>query len=290
MKRVRYVQALGQKNSSLVKVFSNMLEILQFPFMQRALIAGILLAVLLAYLGIFVTMRRMAFFSDGIAHASLAGVAIGILAGVSPLPIALVTSVAIAIGIYYLEKKTDLSTDAVIGILFTAGMALGVVLMSLQSGYQPELVSFLFGNILAIQFTDLVVIIALSIVILGFLLTQHKKLTLLSLDEHLAHVAGMRPEMYKLLLYIFLSVAVVLGIKILGVVLVSALLIIPVSAGRMISRSFSSLLFNTLVISEITTIGGIFLSYYLNLPTGAVIVLFGTLLFLGVFGYTKFAR
>lgn len=267
-----------------------MMDILQFPFMQRALIAGMLLAVLLAYLGIFVTMRKMAFFSDGIAHASLAGVAIGILTGISPLPVAIVTSIVIASGIYYLEKKTDLSTDAVIGILFTAGMALGVLLMSLKSGYQPELVSFLFGNILAIRIIDLTVITTLGGIILVFLLTQHKKLTLLSLDEHLAHVAGMRPELYKFLLYVFLSISVVLGIKILGVVLVSALLIIPVSTGRMLSGSFTSLVFNTLIISEITTIGGILLSYYLNLPTGAVIVLFGTTLFLGVFGYTKLAN
>ena len=116
-----------------------MLDILQYPFMQRAIIAGVALALLLAWLGVFVIMRRMSFFSDGIAHASLAGVAAGVLAGVHPLTTALVFSVVFSIVIYYLEKRTTLSSDAIIGILFTSGMALGVTLISFKQGYQRRI-------------------------------------------------------------------------------------------------------------------------------------------------------
>ena len=113
-----------------------MLEILQYPFMQRALIAGIVLAAVLALLGVYVLLRRMSFFSDGIAHASLAGIAIGIVFSWQPLATALVLSAIFALIIYFIEKKFDLASDTAIGILFTSGMALGVLLISLQPGYQ----------------------------------------------------------------------------------------------------------------------------------------------------------
>ena len=126
--------------------------------MQRAFIAGILLAALLAYLGVFVVLRRMSLFSDGIAHASLAGVAAGVLLSLNPLVTALVASVVFAIVMFFLERKSNLSTDTAIGLIFTSGMALGVLLMSFKSGYQPELIGFLFGNILTIKPSDLIVI------------------------------------------------------------------------------------------------------------------------------------
>jgi zinc transport system permease protein len=119
-----------------------MFEIIQYPFMQRALLAGIILGLLLAALGIFVILNRMAFFSDGIAHASLAGVAIGIFTSQNPLLTAIAFSILFAMLIYFLEKKLKLTSDTTIGIIFTSGMALGVLLMSLQKGYQPELISF----------------------------------------------------------------------------------------------------------------------------------------------------
>ena len=248
--------------------------------MQRAILAGIILGVLLAYLGIFVNLRRMAFFSDGMAHASLAGVAIGILMGYNPLIVALLLAIIFAVLIYFFEEKLKISSDASIGILFTSGMAFGVLLMSLRASYQPELVSFLFGNILAINNAELWLIAALAIFVLVFLMTQRAKLTLISLNNELARTAGINPNIYQLLLYVFLAVSVVLGIKILGVVLVSALLIIPVSIAKLFAKSFKSLLGSSLVLSEIVILSGIILSFWFNLPTGAVIVLVGAILFI----------
>ena len=132
-----------------------MLEILQYPFMQRALIAGVVLALLLAVLGIFVILRKMSFWGDGIAHASLAGIAIGLFAGYNPLITAIIFAVIFALLVYFLERKTSLSSDVIIGILFTASMALGIVLINLKNTYQPDLLSFLFGNILAIKTGEL---------------------------------------------------------------------------------------------------------------------------------------
>jgi len=254
-------------------------ELLTLPFMQRALLAGLVLGLLLSYLGIFVTLRKMAFFSDGIAHAALAGAAIGLLTRFSPLLSALIFSMLLAALVYWLEKKSSLSSDAIIGIMFTSGMALGVVLISLRPGYQPELISYLFGNILAIRRIDLALIIALSAVILAFIFIHKRKLTLLALDREMACMAGINPDLYELLLYIMLACALVLGIRVLGIILISAILIIPVSTARLLSRSFKTLTWLTVLVAESTILAGVFLSYYLDLPTGAVIVLTGSAIF-----------
>ena len=256
-----------------------MAELLQLPFMQRALLAGLVLGILLAYLGIFVTLRKMAFFSDGIAHAALAGAAIGLLTRFSPLLSALLFSVLLAVLIFWLEKKSSLSSDAIIGILFTSGMALGVVLISLRQGYQPELIGYLFGNILAIRRLDLALIIGLSLLVMAFILIHRRKLTLLALDREMAYMAGFNPDLYQLLLYIMLACSLVLGIRVLGIILVSAILIIPVSTARLVSRSFKALTWWTVLIAEFTVLAGLLISYFLNLPTGAVIVLTGSTLF-----------
>jgi zinc transport system permease protein len=264
-----------------------MLEILQYAFMQRAIIAGIVLACLLAWLGVFVIMRKMSFFSDGIAHASLAGVAVGVVAGIHPLTTALIFSVIFSIVIYSLEKKTTLSSDAIIGILFTSGMAFGVVLISFKSGYQPDLVGFLFGNILAIRTADLAVISALSAGIMAFLAYNHKSITLMALDMDTAYMAGVKVDALHITFYIILAVSVVLGLKILGIILVSALLIIPASTAKLVSKSFKGLIVQSVVFSEIVVILGITLSYYLDSPTGPMIVLVGTGVFLVVFSLRR---
>ena len=261
----------------------NFFEFLQYPFMQRAFITGILLGGLLAYLGVFVVLRRMAFFSDGIAHASLAGVALGVLISVNPLMTALAASVFFSVLLFWLEKKTNVSSDAAIGLIFTFGMALGVLLISLKRGYQPELVGFLFGNILMIHPHDLILISILSAFIFLFLILKQREISLLCMDSEMAYLSGVRSDALLLSLYIALAMAVVLGIKILGVVLVSALLIIPVSIAKLISGSFRTLVLFSIVFSELIILAGLSLSYLFDLPAGAVIVLTGTVLFFGVF-------
>ncbi|MFA5051451.1 MAG: metal ABC transporter permease [Patescibacteria group bacterium] len=256
-----------------------MADILQFPFIQRALIAGILLAALLAFLGVFVILRRMAFFGDGIAHASLAGIAIAILAGTNPLVIAILFSVALAIAIYFLEKKTNLSSDTIIGIIFTASMSLGVLLISFKSGYQPELISFLFGNILAIQTTELILMAVLAAGLITWLSVNFKKIALSTIDRESAFLSGINVNLLDMALYIAMAVAVVLGVKILGIVLVSALLIIPPSIAKISAASLRGLVVVSIIMAEITVIVGIFLSYRLDWPTGATIVLTGTAIF-----------
>ena len=247
--------------------------------MQRALIAGICLAALFACLGVFVVMRRMSFFSDGVAHASLAGVAAGVLFSVNPMITAMVASIFFAVMMFFLEKKTKITSDAAVGLIFTFGMALGVLLISLKRGYQPELIGFLFGNILMIKTMDLWIIGIASAVILSALFLFRRQITLLAVDPEMAYLSGIKTNLLQLCMYVTLSVSVILGIKILGIVLVSALLIIPVSISKIISQTFNKLLTRSIVFAETIVIAGIFLSYWFDIPTGAAIVLTGSILF-----------
>lgn len=256
-----------------------LLDLLTYPFLQRAIIAGLLLGLLLACLGVYVTLRRMAFFGDGIAHASLAGIAIALLAGLTPLPVALVWSLVIAVVIFLLERKVKLPTDSIIGILFTASMALGVVLMRFTPGYQPDLVSYLFGSILSIQTVDLWVTAGITAAILIWLFSSFRGLTHMSLTEESAAVAGVKVKLHTLILYISLALATVLGVKMLGIVLVSALLILPPATSRLISKNFKQYFIRSITVAEITILAGLLLSFQYDLPSGASIVLAGTGLF-----------
>jgi zinc transport system permease protein len=258
----------------------SIIEALSYPYIQRAIIAGVFSGALLSILGIFVVLRKMAFFSDGIAHTALAGIAIGVLLNQQPLLWAVIMGVIFAVAIYYLERRTQLAPDSLIGILFTSSLALGVILMNYKRGYNPDLISFLFGNILLIQSHEVYVIVPVSIILIAFLLINYRKYIFICLNEELAHLAGIRVALHRLLLYVLLAVSTILAIKMFGIILVSALLIIPVSFGKLFSNSARILLAVSLIFVEIIILGGIALSLIFKMQTGPVIILTGTVLFI----------
>lgn len=259
---------------------NHLIDLLSYPFVQRALLAGVFSGALLAILGIFVVLRKMAFFSDGIAHTALAGVAIALLVGQEPLFWAVLWGIAFAVSIFFLERKTNISPDSLIGILFTSSLALGVVLMNFKRGYQPDLLSFLFGNILTIRVVELRMIIPASIIIGAFIIAHYKKYLFICLNQELAYMAGIRTEAYRLVLYVLLAISSILAIKMFGIILVSALIIIPVSFGKLFARNAKSLLIISIVFVETIVITGMMISLMFNLPTGAIIILTGTTLFI----------
>lgn len=254
------------------------LEVFQYPFMQRAFLAGSMISLLLGWLGVFVTTRHMSMVGDGIAHASLFFIAIGIVLGVFPLGVAIVGAALLGAILYYLSTHTKLTGDMSTGIIFTTGMALGVIVLQLHDGYVPELMSFLFGNVLAIRPADLQIIAIGSVVVLSFLLLRREQLTFLTLDPEGAQLAGVRVRLLDLLFHIVVAVAVVLSIKLIGIVLVSALLIIPSAIGRRLARSFAGLQQVAVGMSVLMVGLGLYMSYLFDLPSGAVIVLVGVAL------------
>jgi len=255
-------------------------DILELEFMQRAFVAGLVLAPLLSILGSFATLRKMSFFSDGIAHASLLGVALAIVVGIAPFVGALIIGVLFGILVFALERYAKLASDAVIGIVFTTGLALGVVIISQQQGYQPDLISFLFGNILSISWSDVWTIAILAAAIISIIGFRFRQFVLLSLSQDLAWTSGVNVVRLNLLFYILLSVSVVLGVKLLGIILVSALLITPAATSKLVSRNFKSYVALSIVFALVSFIGGLIASYHFDLPSGASIVLTSTTMFL----------
>lgn len=257
-----------------------MLEILQYPFMQRALFSGIFISILLGWLGTFVVTRKMSLIGDGIAHASLSGIALALLLGWAPIPVAVVLSVFLAGFIYFLERKTKISGDMAIAIIFTTGMALGIILLNFYQGYQPELISYLFGNILTINNFDLFNIIGFGFFIFFILFIFYRKILFSTFDPVGAYLSGIKTWFYDLILYVSTAITVILSIKLVGIILVSALLVTPSAIARLFAKSFKHFTILAIFISASIILIGLTFSYYLDLPSGAMIVLTGTLLFL----------
>lgn len=255
------------------------LEFLSFPFMQRALLVGAVLGFMLGWLGVYVLSKRMSFVGDGVAHASLAFVAIGVLTGIMPLGLALVGSIILGTIIHLLERHSRIQTDAAIGVVFTTGMALGIVLLRFADGFVPELVSFLFGNILSIQTTDVWVILAACLIMFVLLSVYQRQLLFIITDPIGARLSGIKEYRLSWLLTVMISISVVLSIKLIGIILVSALLIIPASIAKRWTTSFTSFQTLSAIVGALVVIAGLLFSVVLDIPSGATIVLTASSLF-----------
>jgi ABC-type Mn2+/Zn2+ transport system permease subunit len=244
------------------------------PFMLRALIGALLLAPLCALLGVFVTARRMAFFSDTVAHASLAGTAVAFLVGLSePTAGMLVVSLVVAAAIIWLRETSGLYNDTIMALLLTGSVALGTTILSRLRGYRGELHRVLFGDVLAVGTTELWIAGALlAVVILGagrFL----SPMSLISANEDLAHVAGVPVRWFNYAFVLVLTMAVTVTIRLVGILLVGALLVIPPAAARLLSRNLRQQIWMAIGIGTLAGVAGVILSYVGNIPCGPAIVL-----------------
>ncbi len=267
----------------------NILALLfQYDFLQRALITGLVLGILYAFLGTYTVIKKMAFFADGIAHASLLGIAIGVALQKESFFFAMGVALLFGLLVYILEKKTTVANDVVISLLFTAGLSGGIIILNITPGYKPDILSYLFGNILTITQADFYLIMATSLLFLIYIIAHRTRLFLSFFDPVEARLRGIPVSKYELGFYILISLAVILGVKLLGVVLVSALLIIPSFVGFALSPNFRSLFTINSIIAVLMITVGILLSFMLNLPAGATIVLTGTIIVLLVLLFRRF--
>jgi len=256
-----------------------MTEVLGYAFVQRALIAGILVGLLCGVLGFFVVLKRLSFIGVGISHSAFGGIAIGVLAGVEPLLAAAVFSTAVAWAIGWLSRKGRLHEDTAIGILFSSAMALGVALISLSSTYQVDLFGYLFGNILAVSASDLWLLGSIAMVVLGVVGLLFKELLFLAFDEEVARANGLPVTALYFVLLGCLALAVVAAIRVVGIVLVEALLVIPAAIGYQLAHGYRAMLCLSVAAAVLSAVVGLFVSYFLNVAAGATIVLVLTVLF-----------
>jgi len=256
-----------------------MLEILSYEFMQRAFIASILISIVASIIGIFVVTRKMAFLGDGLSHIAFASFALALLVSINPLFAAFVVVLASGLLINRI-RRAGISTDAVIGIFFSFGMALGIIMLSIAKAPSQAI---LFGSILSISDGDLVSIAAFSIIALAFLARYLNDFFLIAFDEELAKVRGVDVSLLNKLFIGLIAVAIVISIKIIGVLLVSALLVIPPSTALLLKRDFKITVAFSVLFALFSAIVGLFASFYLDLPSGASIVATSSILFLLVY-------
>lgn len=249
-------------------------------FMQRAVAAALLLGPVCALLGVFVTARRMAFFSDTIAHGALTGVALGIWMGLADLTIPMVLfSLAIAAGIIYLKENTSLLSDTIMALLLSGSVALGVVILSLTKGSRGEIHGYLFGDILAIGSKDIWFAAILFAVICIGLFTSLSPLALLTANEDLAHVCGVPVRRANYIFVLLLTVTVALSIRLLGIILVTSLIVIPPATARNIARNLRQQIVLSVIAGMIGAISGAIFADRFDVPCGPAIVLSCIVLF-----------
>jgi len=272
---------------------TTLIDMFSYSFMQRALLAGCLIGVLCAVLGVFLVLRRLSLIGDGLAHITFGSVALALFAGLqgaAMLLVSLPVVVLASLGILKLAHKARLGGDAAIGIVSSLGIALGVMLAVLGRGYGVDLFSYLFGSILAISRTELLVAAALFVTVLTLLWLYYHDLVALSFNEELASVGGIKSRFLNGLLAVLTALTVVLAMKLVGVMLISALLILPASAALQVARGFRMTVLLAVVSALISVVGGIVLSFMLNLPSGATIILLAFGLFVLAFLYRKVPR
>lgn len=256
------------------------IEILQYPFLQRALVVGVLIGLTTAVLGVFVTLRKMSFFSDAISHSALVGIALGILLDINPFLAAVGFVVLIAVSMGFVTERSKLSPDTVIGVFFSSSVALGVLIISLLKGYRADLFAYLFGDILAVNQTDVKLAIILAVVVLGVMFWKGKAWIRLSLNSDMAQVDGLKVKIYDYLFLIIMALTVAVALKVIGIILVSALVIIPAAAAKGFASNFRALMIWSMFISIISAVAGLFLSFQFDTSSGPTIVLVATAFFL----------
>jgi len=250
------------------------------PYMQRALLIAVLLAPLCGVLGVFVTARRMSFFSETVAHGSLAGVAIGLAFGIDTAWPILGVSLVVALLVLWLRENTDLLTDTIMALLMSGFMAAGVVGFSKLRGFRGELHRYLFGDILSVGWPDVALAGVVCGFVLVFLVARLSPMALMTLSEDLAHVSGTSVRRLNLVFVVLLTLTVALSIRLLGIILVTSLLVIPPATARNVASTLRQELLLSLVCGLLSGILGVVASYQFDLPCGPAIVLTAVGLFL----------
>src|SRR5512136_2834217 len=258
-------------------------EPLAYGFMQRGLLAALMVGILCAVIGCYVVLRSMAFIGDALAHAILPGVAIAYLFNGNLLLGALIAAVVVALLIGVLSRQGTIKEDTAIGILFAAALSLGVLLISSIRTYAVDLTHIMFGNLLVVSASDLIVTAALAAVVLGFIVVFFREFLVMSFDPVLAATLRMRAERFRVLMLILLALTIVVSLQTVGVGLVAAMLITPGAAAYMLTRRLSSMMIVAGFIGALSSVIGLYLSFYLSVASGAAVVLTATVIFLLAF-------
>ena len=258
------------------------LEALSYGFVQKALIAGIAVALICSFMGTFLVLRRYSLFGDGIAHVAFGGVSVGLFLGVFPLWTAFVVSICGALGLQKLRQSTKISGDAAVAVVLVSGLSVGVILVSSSGGFSVDLFSFLFGSILLISNEDTLMILGISAGIIATLVVLQKQFFHLTFDEEQAKLAGMPVTILNYAFVVLASITVVTSMRLVGILLISALIVLPNITAMMFGKGFKKTVGISMSISVASVVSGILLSYYYNVAPSGIIVVIAVVILIGV--------
>ena len=256
-----------------------MLELLTYDFFRNALMAAVLAAVSCGIIGTYIVSKRIVFISGGITHASFGGIGMGYFFGINPILGAAVFAVLSALGIEYASRKTDVREDSAIAILWALGMAIGIIFVYMTPGYAPNLLSYLFGNILTVGSTDLFLLLGLCVIILIFFALQFKNILYIAFDEEYARARRLPVNLIKYIMISLVALTIVFNIRVVGIILVISLLTIPQTIANMFVKRFFNIMVLSVLIALLGTVSGLILSYLFDIPSGAAIIFFLVILF-----------
>jgi manganese/iron transport system permease protein len=272
------------------RVADYLLGPLEFGFMQRGLVASVLVAAICGLLGSFVVLKGLAFIGDALAHASFGGVALAFVLGANIYLGAFVFAIATALGIGAISQRGRVSSDTAIGVLFSGTFALGILVISRVDSYTTDLFGYLFGDVLSITKRDLWTIGALGIVVLALVLVFYRQLLFAAFDPTVAAASGIPARGLEYLLLTLLGVTIVTAIQAVGIVMVVALLVTPSATAHLVTRRFHHMILMSMAIGSLSALLGIYLSYYLDLASGAAIILVATAFFFVTLAATSRGR
>ncbi len=250
-----------------------MLEMFQYDFMQRAFVVGIVIAILASVSGTFVVLRRYSLMSETLAHSALVGVAVGLVAGYNPIWVAVVIAILSAWLIEYLRSYFSLYSDAVLAILLSGSLAIAVIIVSLGDAFNNSLFSYLFGSILSVSDDDVKAILVFGGLSLALLLVFSKELYFIAYDEEVAQTSGIKVKALNFLLVTVVAIIIALSIRVVGSLLIGALMVIPTVASLQFKKGFFHTVVLAMIFAIFSVISGMTFSFYFSLPSGATIVL-----------------
>jgi zinc transport system permease protein len=256
-----------------IKLMQMIFDIIQYGFMQRALISAIAISIICSIVGLFLVLKRHSLFGDALAHVAFGGISLGLFTGVYPLWTAYIVAILSAVGVNKLRESTKIPPDSSIAVLLTSGLAIGVILISISGGFTLDLFSFLFGNILLVSNDDVIMILITDAIVIPVIYIFYKKLVLIIFDENQAKVSGLNVTWINTLFIILASITIMASIRLVGVLLISSLIVVPNITALMLGKGFKKTMFISCAVSVFSVVFGIVISYYSNLAPSGTIVL-----------------
>ncbi len=250
----------------------NLLSIFDFGFFRNALLAALFASITCGMIGTYIVSRRIVFISGGITHASFGGIGIGYYFGFNPILGAVIFGILTALGIEFFTKKADLREDSAIAMFWSLGMAVGIIFVFLTPGYTPNLMSYLFGDILTVSRFDILFLFILSIVIGAFIISFYRMILFVSFDEEFALTYSVPVRLFNTILISLVALTIVLNIRVVGIILVMSLLTIPQAIANLFTKQFSRMIIYSILFGFIGSLGGLVFSYFYNIPSGAAII------------------